>query len=73
MKKLGYSRPALSIGFILGVGIERNMWLAYNVYGFGMFQRPTVFIGLIILAVIVLIPFIKKRLPNLTERWRGNG
>ncbi len=61
MKKLGYPRPALILGFILGVIIERNMWLSYNLYGLEMIKRPVVAVLAVLLFFIFAGPFIKRK------------
>ncbi len=64
MKKLGYSRPALILGFILGVIIERNMWLSYNLYGIEMMKRPVVLILTMLLLLIFFGPVIKSKMAH---------
>ncbi len=51
MKWLGWPRPPLILGFILGPIIERNLWPSINAFGVtGMLTRP-VTITLLVLAV----------------------
>ena len=51
MKWLGWPRPPLILGFILGPIIERNLWPAVQAFGVvGILSRPLT-VGLIVLAV----------------------
>lgn len=54
LKRFGWSRPALLIGFVLAPQIEANVYRASTIYGFEMFQRPIVLalIGVIVVSVI---------------------
>lgn len=47
MKRFGWSRPALLIGYFLAPRLEPTIYQAYQVYGFSFFERPIV-IGLVI-------------------------
>jgi TctA family transporter len=47
MKRFGWSRPALLIGYFLAPRLEPTIYQAYQVYGLGFFQRPIV-VGLVI-------------------------
>jgi TctA family transporter len=47
MKRFGWSRPALLIGYFLAPRLEPTIYQAYQVYGLGFFERPIV-IGLVI-------------------------
>ena len=50
MKKLDYSRPAFIIGFVLGLMVEKNLYLSLKLYGPSFFTRP---VSLILLALTV--------------------
>lgn len=54
MKKLDYSRPALIIGLILGVMVEKNYYLALKLYGSTFFMQP---VALIIMIITVTVFF----------------
>lgn len=57
MKKYGWPRPPLFIGFILGPIIERNLNDAVNVHTFaGLLTRPLT-MGLTVLAVVLAVLF----------------
>src|SRR3546814_14362720 len=40
MRRYGYSRPALVVGFVLADGIETNLYQTLNFYGPDVFPRP---------------------------------
>src|SRR3546814_14484235 len=51
MRRYGYSRPALVVGFVLADGIETNLYQSVNFYGLDVFTRP-IFLVLLALAGI---------------------
>lgn len=51
MKRFGWPRPALLIGFVLAPQVEQSVYVTYTVYGFSVFERPIV---LVLLALTVL-------------------
>lgn len=51
MRRYGYSRPALVVGYVLADGIETNLYQTVNFYGFDVFTRP-IFLILLALAVV---------------------
>jgi len=53
MKRYGWSRPALLIGFVLAQRLEASSYQTVNLYGWSMFERPIVII-LAFLALTVL-------------------
>ncbi|WP_420394150.1 tripartite tricarboxylate transporter permease [Acuticoccus sp.] len=55
MKRLGWPRPALLIGFVLSAGVERYLYQSMQFYGWSWFERPIVLVlGLMSLASIIL-------------------
>jgi hypothetical protein len=50
MKRAGWPRAPLLVGFVLAVPIERNFWLTYQLHGWGWLYRPIV---LLLAAIIV--------------------
>ncbi len=61
MKRFGWSRPALLIGFFLSKGLEDSVYQAVQIYGFSFLERPIV-IGLIILIILsATITFMRAR------------
>ena len=51
MKWLGWPRPPLLLGFILGPIIEQNLWPSVQLWGWGFLSRPLT-IALVIAAVV---------------------
>jgi len=51
MKRFGWSRPALLIGYFLAPRLEPTIYQAYQVYGFSFLERPIV-IGLVIVTAL---------------------
>ena len=59
MKKLDYSRPAFIIGFVLGLMVERNLFLSVKLYGSMFFLQPLA-LGLMALTLLVLVYNLHK-------------
>jgi putative tricarboxylic transport membrane protein len=59
MKRYGWSRPAVLIGFFLAPRLEQNTYLAFGAYGFSFLQRPaTLFLlALVIASAIAAVRF----------------
>lgn len=51
MKRFGWPRPAMLIGFVLGPLVEKNVYVASSVHGWGLFEKPIV---LVLLALTLL-------------------
>jgi len=54
MKRFGWSRPALLIGYFLAPRLEPTIYQAYQVYGMRFLERPIVIV-LVILTVISIV------------------
>ena len=54
----GWPRPPLVLGLVLGPLIERNLFISYEIYGFGFLLRP-------IVVVIIAIAFAVLFGPNI--------
>ena len=67
MVRLGYNRPALLLGFVLGGTIERYYQISMNSYGWTFFMRP-ISITIIVLALIALLWPNRNRIALL---WRS--
>ncbi len=68
MKRYGYSRPALLLGFVLGGLFENYSLLSIKMYGPLFFIRP---IPLTLLAIMILLlsyPYLKKVLSKFQRR-----
>jgi len=62
MKRYGWSRPALLIGFFLSDRIETSLYQSIQVYGYSFFERPIVIV-LLILTVLSIIAALRYN-PN---------
>jgi TctA family transporter len=58
MKRFGWSRPALLIGFFLSERIETSLYQSIQVYGWKFFERPIVQV-LVVLTIISIIGALK--------------
>jgi putative tricarboxylic transport membrane protein len=67
MVRLGYNRPALLLGFVLGETIERYYQVSMNAYGATFFMRP-ISIAIIVLALSCLLWPNRKRIALM---WRS--
>lgn len=67
MVRLGYNRPALLLGFVLGGTIERYYQISLHAYGPYFFLRP-ISLTIIALALIALIWPNRRRIAML---WRS--
>ena len=51
MKRFGFPRAPLLIGFILSALVERNLWITLNRYGWDWLSRP----GVLAIGVLTLL------------------
>jgi putative tricarboxylic transport membrane protein len=67
MKRFGWSRPALLIGFVLSMRLDAAVYQSLQVYGTSFLQRPGVLIliGLIVISVLLAVR-MKPHRPALT-------
>ena len=54
MKRFGWSRPALLVGFVLAFSVEQYLWISISRYGAEWLTRPGVLI-IAVLAVVVML------------------
>jgi TctA family transporter len=66
MKRLDYSRPAFIIGFVLGLMVERNLYLSLKLYGSTFFMQP-LSLGLMLLTIVVLVYNVLKMFKSKRE------
>jgi len=66
MKRLDYSRPAFIIGFVLGLMVERNLYLSLKLYGSTFFMQP-LSLGLMLLTIAVLVYNVLKMVKEKKE------
>jgi TctA family transporter len=68
MKKYGYSRPALLLGFVLGGLFENYSLLSFKIYGPWFFARPIPLTLLVIMILMLNYPNIKRAIVALQGR-----
>ena len=68
MKDLGYSRPALLLGFVLGPLVETYFHISLNAYGPWFFTRPISLLMLALMLAGIIIPLLRK-----TNREKAHG
>eukprot|EP01037_Dinobryon_pediforme_P002029 gene2029-2067_t len=74
MKQLGWPRPPLILGFVLGSTFERYLFISGELYGLGALQRPVVIVVLAGAAWVVLRPVYRAtRRIIATRRTRQMG
>lgn len=60
MQYLGWPRPPLILGLVLGRMLEKNMFTTYEAYGWSFLSRPFILAVLAILGGIVLLPLVRR-------------
>ncbi|MGH7927817.1 MAG: tripartite tricarboxylate transporter permease, partial [Candidatus Binatia bacterium] len=55
----GWPRPPLVLGLVLGPLIERNLFISYEIYGFGFLLRPIVLVIIVIALAVLFGPNIQ--------------
>jgi putative tricarboxylic transport membrane protein len=70
MKRLGWPRPPLILGFVLGVIFERYMFITTELYGIAWLARPFVAIMLLISLYGLIAPALRRW---LVSRKAGGG
>jgi putative tricarboxylic transport membrane protein len=68
MKRYGYSRPALLLGFVLGGLFENYSLLSIKIYGPLFFLRPIPLVLLIIMVLLLLYPYLKRVISGFWQR-----
>jgi len=61
LKRFGWSRPALLIGFVLAPQIEANVYRTSAIYGIEMFARPVVIVFLVLTVISIVGVFRSRR------------
>ncbi|GAB4363462.1 MAG: tripartite tricarboxylate transporter permease [Kiloniellaceae bacterium] len=65
MRRYGYSRPALVVGFVLAQGIETNLYQTVNFYGLEVFLRP---IFLVLIAMAAASTWVGLKMVQMQKR-----
>jgi TctA family transporter len=68
MKRNGYSRPALILGFVLGDLFEKYSLLSIKIFGPFFFISPISLTLIAILVLVLFFPLLRKTLPKLIRR-----
>lgn len=71
MKRFGWPRPALLIGFVLAPGLEASVYQAIQVYGLRFFERPLVQVILVITIISIVAAFLTRKSSVDTEQMVG--
>jgi TctA family transporter len=72
MRRYGYSRPALLLGFVLGSLFENYSLLSFKIYGPLFFTRPIPIAMIAVIIILLIYPVLRKRLPGLVRRFLKN-
>jgi TctA family transporter len=72
MKRLGWPRPPMVLGFVLGPIFERNMFLSQQIYGAGWLARPGVIVIAIVIAWVLYRP-LRETTVKLWHEFRDLG
>jgi putative tricarboxylic transport membrane protein len=68
MKRFGWPRPALLIGFVLGPLVEQNVYVATSVHGWSLLEKPIVILLLVLTALSAYAAYrFKPHRPLMTE------
>jgi TctA family transporter len=54
MKRLGWSRPAFALGFVLGPNLERFFFLSYQISGWAWLTQPVVLVLFAVSVAVIL-------------------
>ncbi|WP_433706412.1 tripartite tricarboxylate transporter permease [Paraburkholderia sacchari] len=72
MKRLGWPRPPLILGLVLGAMCERYYFISTEVYGTKFFTRPIVLIVLLAALWVVIGPAVRRGYRNLRNKGATN-
>jgi len=62
MKRLNYSRETFILGMVLGLMVERNFHISYQLWGIGFLLRPMSLTMILLVAIAMIWPNISRRL-----------
>jgi putative tricarboxylic transport membrane protein len=69
VERLGYSCAGIILGYMLGPIVERQMFISINAYGFDFLTRPITLAILLLIAYLVVGPYLRPR--RLIAAFRG--
>lgn len=61
IERLGYSCAGIILGFMLGPIVERQMFISVNAYGIDFLTRPITLTILLVIAYLVVGPYLRPR------------
>ncbi|NIO10943.1 MAG: hypothetical protein GTO40_24220, partial [Deltaproteobacteria bacterium] len=67
MKRFGWPRPPLIIGFVLGGTVEKYLYISMLTYGWSWLMRPSVIILFILILLTLIYPSLKKSMSKPGE------
>ena len=68
MVRLGWPRPPLVLGFVLGKLVETYLFISVGRYGFSWLGQPLVLFLIGLMIVVVVYPFVREK-----PAWAGGG
>ena len=68
MVRLGWPRPPLVLGFVLGKLVETYLFISVSRYGFSWLLHPIVMLLIVVMVVVIVYPFVREK-----PAWAGGG
>jgi TctA family transporter len=68
MVRLGWPRPPLVLGFVLGKLVETYLFISVSRYGFSWLLHPIVMLLLVVMVVVIVYPCVREK-----PAWAGGG
>jgi TctA family transporter len=68
MVVLGWPRPPLVLGFVLGKLVETYLFISVSRYGFTWLSHPIVLVLTALMALVIVYPFVREK-----PAWAGDG
>lgn len=72
MKEKSYSRPAFLVGFVLGLSVEKNLFLAVQMHGPYFFLKPLP-LALMTITILVLLYNVWDMIPRKGDKGNATG
>jgi len=68
MVLLGWPRPPLVLGFVLGKLVETYLFISVSRYGFAWLTHPIVVVLTVLMVFVIVYPFVREK-----PAWAGGG
>ena len=68
MVLLGWPRPPLVLGFVLGKLVETYLFISVSRYGFAWLTHPIVVVLALLMVFVIVYPFVREK-----PVWAGGG